>query len=133
MLIKPLTFMNGSGRAVGAALERHAAPVSSVLVVLDDVALPLGRLRMRPAGTDGGHNGLGSVILELATDQIPRLRCGIGGAEPPPGEMLADFVLSPFALDEVPAAEAMLSRAADMTEEFAVAGIGAAMTICNST
>jgi peptidyl-tRNA hydrolase, PTH1 family len=132
-LLKPLTFMNGSGAAVTAALDRHQVPAGRLLVVVDDIALPLGRLRMRPGGSDGGHNGLGSVIQELASEAFPRLRCGIAGEEPPAGEFLRDFVLSPFAPTEVPEAEVMIRRAADMVEEFAVSGIEAAMNICNSS
>ncbi len=130
LLLKPLTYMNSSGAAVTAALDRHQVPAGRLLVVVDDIALPLGRLRMRPGGSDGGHNGLASVIQELATEAIPRLRCGIAGEEPPAGEFLRDFVLSPFAPTEDPEAEGMIRRAADMVEEFAVSGIDGRHEIC---
>jgi len=131
ILLKPLTYMNRSGAAVAAALDRHQVPLERLLVVVDDFALPLGRLRMRPGGSDGGHNGLGSIVLDLATEVFPRLRCGIGS--PAPGQDPADFVLSPFTREEEQAVAPMIERAADMATAFAVSGIGTAMNICNST
>ena len=76
-LVKPVTFMNNSGLAARQALEWYGLNPEALLVVLDDIALPLGSLRVRASGSDGGHNGLGSVIATLGTDRIARLRCGI--------------------------------------------------------
>jgi PTH1 family peptidyl-tRNA hydrolase len=133
VLLKPMTYMNGSGRAVAEAMEQFAVAPDRILVIVDDIMLPLGRLRMRPKGSDGGHNGLGSVIEELHTEEFARLRLGIQSAEPPAADRLASYVLSPFLREETPLVSAMTARAADMVIEFVVAGVDAAMTKCNST
>ena len=117
-LVAPTTYMNNSGEAVRDVVERFELPVSSVLIVVDDFWLPLGRLRFRRKGSDGGHNGLASIIAALETDEIPRLRLGIGTPVMPPKSMMADFVLSPFASEELEAVKDMVIRAADSVEEF---------------
>ena len=94
VLAEPHTFMNRSGYAARCLLERYGFELEDVLVVYDEVALPLGRLRLRPAGSPAGHRGLESVIAELRSDRIPRLRLGIGGEEPP--EDLVEYVLAAF-------------------------------------
>ena len=119
LLLKPLTYMNNSGSAVSALLERYALSSERMLVVVDDFALPLGTLRLRRSGSDGGHNGLFSIALALQSTAYPRLRCGIGRAEMPPKSRMADFVLSPFSADEVPLARAMIQSAAARAREFA--------------
>ena len=86
-LLKPATFMNRSGRAVGDLLDRHEIPFEKVLVVSDDFQLPLGRIRFRRKGSAGGHKGLGSIIRTLGTDRFPRLRVGIG-----PAPSMADVI-----------------------------------------
>jgi PTH1 family peptidyl-tRNA hydrolase len=131
-LIKPLTFMNNSGIAVADAIGRLSIPLSSMLVVVDDFALPLGTLRMRPAGSDGGHHGLYSVIYQLQSEEFPRLRCGIGRAEAPPGEAMAEFVLSRFDPNEVETVREMVERAGDAVSEFVRAGVSEAMSKYNS-
>jgi PTH1 family peptidyl-tRNA hydrolase len=132
VLIKPLTFMNNSGWAVEDALTRFEAGISDLLVVVDDIALPLGKLRFRPAGSDGGHNGLASVIAVLQSDQFARLRCGIGREEHVQGSERADFVLSPFTKDENDRVTEMVTRAADAVEIFLHDGIESAMSRCNT-
>ena len=108
LLCKPLTFMNLSGESVRALSDFYKIAPEEVLVVLDDTALPLGRLRLRSEGSAGGHNGLRSVIEHLGTAVIPRLRVGIGTAEP--GEAVG-HVLGRFNIEEQPALEQSLDRA----------------------
>ena len=93
----PMTFMNNSGTAVVDILERFQIAPRELLVVVDDFALPLGILRFRLRGSDGGHNGLASIIYMLNSDELPRLRCGIGSPEMPTDKnLMADFVLEKF-------------------------------------
>src|SRR5574342_423275 len=94
LLVKPLTFMNRSGVAVERALAAAGAGPDALVAVLDDAALPLGQIRVRPRGSHGGHNGLRSVLEMLGTDEFARVRVGIRKGEPP--EDLADYVLSEF-------------------------------------
>jgi len=93
LLLKPDTYMNLSGRSVGQAVRFHKLDLADVLVVCDDLNLPVGKLRLRPGGSDGGQKGLRDITAHLGTDQYPRLRVGIG--EPPPG-LAVDYVLSRF-------------------------------------
>ena len=132
LLLKPLTFMNNSGIAVLDAVERFAVPLSRLLVVLDDAALPLGAIRIRPGGSDGGHHGLSSVIYHLRDDQFARLRCGIGKEGGLPGQSLAEYVLSSFDHEEEDAVAAMIATAAEAATEFAAAGVEQAMNKFNS-
>lgn len=102
LLAKPQTFMNNAGQSVAALARFYKAPLADLLVVFDDLDLPLGKLRLRPAGGSGGHNGLRSIIRELGGDEFPRLRIGI---DRPPGHMdPADYVLQDFS----PAQEAIM-------------------------
>lgn len=114
----PMTFMNNSGTAVVDILERYRLTPRELLVVVDDFALPLGMVRFRVNGSDGGHNGLASIIYTLNTHEFPRLRCGIGTATMPQKSDMASFVLSPFEPEEVPAVQDMVVRAADACIEF---------------
>lgn len=132
LLVKPRTFMNASGRAVEELLAESPLPLERMLIILDDLALPLGRIRMRGQGSDGGHRGLASVLFALGTTLVPRLRCGIGTPELPPKDELPAFVLSPFAEEEEDAAGKMIERAADAALMFAQAGIGSAMSWFNA-
>jgi peptidyl-tRNA hydrolase, PTH1 family len=127
VLCKPLTYMNNSGTAVAEILRYTGSDASALLVVADDLALPLGKLRLRKRGSDGGHNGLTSVIFELNSNEFTRLRCGIGPETTPPRGMMADFVLSPFDRNEAPEAGAMIRRAADAVSEVAREGYTSAM------
>jgi len=130
-LLQPCTWMNASGRAVAEAregLEIHDP--TKLLVVSDDLDLPLGRLRLRSGGGAGGHRGLAHVIACLGTAQIPRLRVGIG--RPPPGTEAVEWVLQDFSEDERPCLEVALSRAADALACFIAEGIEAAMDRFNA-
>lgn len=132
LLAQPQTYMNRSGWAARCLLESHGLDPAGVLVVYDEVALPLGKLRLRKSGSPGGHRGLESVIENLRTDQVPRLRLGIspeGG--PPRGEDLVEFVLGPFPADQREALEAMVARAADACEVWLKDGAEAAQAKFN--
>ncbi len=127
-LMKPQTFMNLSGEAVGGFAKYYKIPGEQVMVVLDDTSLPLGRIRLRKSGTAGGHNGLDSVLVHLGTEKIPRLRVGIGR----PGEStLHDHVLGEFEPDEMPAVAESVSRASDAFEYANAHGMDAAMNQFN--
>lgn len=100
VLAKPLTFMNNSGQAVRSISQWYKIPPERILIIYDDLDLPLAKLRLRPDGKSGGHNGLGSVIQEMGTAEIPRLRIGIG--RPAQGDPI-DYVLGDFSRDQEPA------------------------------
>lgn len=133
LLCRPLTFMNRSGWALRCLAERHGFLPGDALVVYDDVALPLGRLRARARGGPGGHRGMESVIENLRTEEIARLRLGVGPAEGevPPGD-LSDFVLAPFAADEIGVVGDLIERAAAAAELWLEQGIEAVMNRCNA-
>ena len=129
LLLKPLTFMNLSGDAVQGVAHYFKVEVPDLLIVTDDVNLPLGRLRARKSGSEGGHNGLRSVILRLGTLDFPRLRVGVGRGDN--RRELADHVLSRFDKDELPGIEAAIARAADAAETFIHDGIDVVMNRFN--
>lgn len=132
LLAQPQTYMNRSGWAARCLLESHGLDPAGVLVVYDEVALPLGKLRLRKSGSPGGHRGLESVIENLRTDQVPRLRLGVSPEDGPPrGEDLVEFVLAPFPPDQREAVEAMVSRAADCCELWLREGAEPAMAKFN--
>jgi len=131
LLMKPLTFMNNSGFAVAEVLDRYGLSIHQMLVVVDDFALPLGKIRLRSAGSDGGHNGLFSIAFTLQTTAFPRLRCGIAVPEMPAKKQMADFVLSPFSGNEVKAADRMINAAAEVALTFAREGLSAAVQRCS--
>ncbi len=132
VLVMPRTYMNRSGYALRCLTERHGYAPERTLVVYDEVNLPLGKLRLRPGGSPGGHRGLESVVENLRTARVPRLRLGCAGEPgPPPGEELVDYVLSPFAADEEEAAAQMVERAADACEAWIADGIETAMNRFN--
>ena len=119
LLAQPQTYMNRSGHAARCLLERRGLTAAHILVVYDDVALPLGRLRLRPAGSPGGHRGMESIIGSLCTEEVPRLRLGIGPETgPQPGVDLADWVLEPFSAEESAVVDEMIARAADACEAW---------------
>ena len=126
---KPLTFMNRSGDAVAALAHYYDIVPADLLVVVDEVALPFGRLRARARESAGGHNGLKSVIERLGTTEFPRLRLGVGRGDT--RRDLADHVLSKFEADEQSALEAFITRAADAAEMFAAEGIEKVMNAYN--
>jgi len=128
LLAQPQTYMNRSGWAARCLVESHGLDPTDVLVVYDEVALPFGRLRLRKSGSPGGHRGLESVIENLRTDQVPRLRLGVSPEDGPPrGEDLVEFVLSPFPGEQREAVDAMVGRAADACEVWLREGAEAAM------
>jgi PTH1 family peptidyl-tRNA hydrolase len=127
-LVKPLTFMNESGAAVRKVLAREHAPLDEILVVADDFALPFGRLRLRAAGSAGGHNGLRSIIGELGNQGFARLRVGIGE----PSSDAIDHVLSTFSGDERRQLGEILDAAADAVEDWARDGAPKAANRWNS-
>ena len=129
MVAKPLTFMNNSGDVVAALARYYDVAVDDLLVVVDEVALPFGRLRARARGSAGGHNGLKSVIGRLGTTEFPRLRLGVGRGDA--RRDLADHVLSKFEADEQSALGEFITRAADAAEMFAAEGIGKVMNVYN--
>jgi PTH1 family peptidyl-tRNA hydrolase len=129
LLAKPLTFMNRSGDVVAALLRYYDIPPAELLVVVDEVALPFTRLRARPSGSAGGHNGLKSVIERLGTTEFPRLRLGVGRGDA--RRDLADHVLSTFERGERAELESFIARAADAAEMFAAAGILKVMNAYN--
>jgi PTH1 family peptidyl-tRNA hydrolase len=128
LLAKPMTFMNDSGQAVGDLTRYFRIGPGDLLVVVDDVQLPLGRLRARTRGSAGGHNGLKSVIAHAGED-FARLRVGVGRGDS--RRDLADHVLARFDSDESAEAERMIARAADAAEMFTTAGIAAVMNAYN--
>ncbi|HUU10544.1 MAG TPA: aminoacyl-tRNA hydrolase [Phycisphaerae bacterium] len=131
VLARPLTFMNESGRAVRPLMDFWKLQADDLLVVLDDMALETGRVRLRAEGSDGGHNGLASIIAHLGHEAFARLRVGIGPA--PAVEAHADFVLSPFTAQEQPAIEEAIAQAADAAECWIAEGTEAAMNRFNRT
>ena len=126
VLVKPLLYMNESGVPVAEQLNRKP---DEFLVVCDDFALPFGRLRLRPGGSEGGHNGLASIIYRLGTDRFPRLRIGIG--TPPDGQGWADYVLEPFTSRERQLLPELIERAADACLMVPSEGIEQAMNRYN--
>jgi PTH1 family peptidyl-tRNA hydrolase len=131
LLVKPLTFMNRSGAAVERLLAQHQAVPQDLLVVVDDVALDLGRLRVRERGSHGGHNGLRSIIDTLGSDEFPRVRLGVRKGDFS-GE-LADYVLGPFPDEDVLVVQEMVDRAADAVLCALGEGVPAAMNRFNGT
>lgn len=131
-LAQPQTYMNRSGYAARCLLERYGLEPEQILVVYDELNLPLGRLRLRRSGSPAGHRGLESILENLRTDQVPRLRLGIApetGA--PAGEGLPDFVLAPFAAEEQEKVAEMIRRAADACEAWIAEGVEVAMNRFN--
>jgi PTH1 family peptidyl-tRNA hydrolase len=129
VLAQPTTYMNHSGAAVAAMLDRFDRGPEDLAVICDDLYLGLGTIRLRPRGSAGGHRGLGSIIEALGTADFPRLRMGIG----PAGAEVehAEFVLQPFPLASRPAVTEMIRRAADCAEMIISAGLGQAMSHFN--
>jgi PTH1 family peptidyl-tRNA hydrolase len=129
MLVKPLTFMNLSGEAVAALLRYYRVDAADLLVVCDDVNLPVGRLRVRASGSDGGNNGLKSVALNLGTTEYARLRIGVGR-----GDMRRDLsahVLGGFAPEEQTGVQEAIARSADAVELWIGSGLAPVMNLFN--
>ena len=130
LVMKPTTYMNLSGEAVGDAARFYKLSPDHVLVISDDVDLPLGKLRLRTGGSAGGHNGLKSIIQHLGTDQFPRLKVGVGG-KPHPDYDLADWVLGKLTGEDKKVMDETVKRAADAVECFLKDGPQKAMSQFN--
>lgn len=127
--VKPTTFMNLSGDAVSALMGFYKVELANLLVVCDDVNLPVGRLRARPEGSDGGNNGLASVASALGTEGFSRLRIGVGRGDPQ--RDLADHVLSRFSPDEAPAIDTAVERTVEAVGVWIDEGIARVMNTFN--
>jgi len=130
LLAKPQTYMNRSGLAVSCLMKNHGVPLNQVLVIVDDFALPIGKLRLRWRGSDGGHNGLKSIIESLGTDEFSRLRLGIR-LEHDRLDDPVDFVLSDFSGEEREPVESMIDRAQAAIRTILREGMEKAMTKYN--
>ncbi len=128
ILVKPTSYMNRSGEPLSAIANFYKIPPTEILVVLDDLALELGRLRIRLDGSSGGHNGLESIVMHFGTEEIPRLRVGIGAA---PSEGAVDYVLGRFFEEEIPVVEKTIERAADAVKCAIDKGVLSAMNLFN--
>ena len=130
LLMKPQTFMNLSGEAVGEAARFYKIPPEHVLVVSDEISLPLGKLRVRPKGSAGGHNGLKSIIAHLGSDAFPRIRLGVGAPRHPDYDM-ADWVLSVFRNQDLEDMRAAADRAGEAVISYITDGPERAMNRFN--
>jgi PTH1 family peptidyl-tRNA hydrolase len=130
LLVKPLSFMNLSGVPVARLLEAHGGTPADLVVVVDDAALDLGTIRVRERGSDGGHNGLRSLVEELETEEFPRVRVGIRKGEVP--EDLAAWVLTDFPDEDTALVEEVVARAGDAATCFVTEGADAAMSRFNA-
>ena len=113
LLVKPQTFMNNSGTAVRDIAKFYKIPPEKIIVIFDDISLPCGKLRIRRKGTDGGHNGIKSIIYHLKSDQFPRIKIGVG-AKPNPEYDLADWVLSKFGKDDTEQLKVAITKATEV-------------------
>ena len=130
LIMKPITYMNLSGEAVRQAVDFYKVPADRVLVVSDDTALAVGRLRIRKGGSAGGHNGLKNIIQHLGTDQFPRVRLGVG-EKPHPDYDLADWVRGKFQGEDKKAMDASVKRGADAIECILSQGLDKGMNRFN--
>ncbi len=130
LLMKPSTFMNNSGEAVEEAARFYKIPPEKIIIIYDDINLDVGKLRIRSKGSDGGHNGMKSIILHLNSDKFPRIRIGVG-KKPHPDYDLADWVLSRFTKDEGKLLEPSLKNAAQAAELIVNGKINEAMNRFN--
>ena len=128
--ICPTTFMNLSGNAVKYWMDKEKISIENTFVIVDDVALPIDKLRIRPGGSDAGHNGLKSIHESLGSNNYPRLRFGIGNDYPK--GMQADFVLGKWGKDEEPLVKLKIDKSVEAIEHFVFAGIANAMNIVNN-
>ena len=129
LLVKPTTYMNLSGHAVRDLVAYYRIPLDRLLVVMDDVNLPLGKLRLRPCGGTGGHHGLDNILLQLGSDTFPRLRIGVGGEHLP--DDLTGYVLGRFGEPELPLITEAIARGVEAVEFVLREGIQEAMNRIN--
>lgn len=130
ILLKPSTYMNLSGKALHYWMEKENIPLENLMVICDDLALPMGSVRMRKKGSDGGHNGLANINQILGTSDYCRIRVGIGNGFPRGGQV--DYVLGRFEGEEAACLPAVLKRAAQGVKDFTFMGADRAMNICNT-
>ncbi len=130
LLLKPQTFMNLSGESVREAAAFYHIPPEKILVIVDDISFPVGRMRLRESGSDGGHNGLKNIIYQLSSDRFPRIRVGVGG-KPHPDYPLADFVLSPFDEEDLKTLSELSARVFDGVEKVLGGDAAGAMQLLN--
>jgi len=130
VLVEPRTYMNRSGRAAADVLRRYRSEPADLLVVHDDADLTLGRIRLRPGGGAGGHNGIRSVMTALGTGDFPRMKLGVKGDGRDAAD-LADYVLEDFAADEWPTVSDLVTIGSDAAEAFIATGLEAAMNRFN--
>lgn len=129
VVIKPTTYMNLSGRALKYWMDKEKVPPEQVLVILDDLALPISSLRLRPSGSDAGHNGLKNIREVLGTDNYPRLRFGIGNNFPKGRQV--EFVLGRWTPQELPVVKEKILKSLELIESFAAVGIEKTMSLFN--
>jgi PTH1 family peptidyl-tRNA hydrolase len=129
IVIKPTTYMNLSGRAVKYWMDKERIDAEHILVIMDDIAIPLAKLRLRASGSDGGHNGLKSIQENIGTTAYPRLRFGIGG-DYPKGHQV-EFVLGKWTDSELPIVSRKIQASAEVIESFVVRGLPMAMNEAN--
>ena len=132
LIAEPRTFMNLSGDAVIEMVKRHGVPPARALIVYDDMDLPLGKLRLRERGSAGGHNGIGSIIARLGTQEFPRIRVGIGRPQETAGYEAIGHVLGEFSAAERPILNETLDRACDAIDCVLANRMGAAMNLYNT-
>lgn len=128
--IRPTTFMNLSGKAFKYWMDKEKVDLASTLTIVDDLALPLSKLRLRGSGSDAGHNGLRDIQLTLGTDQYPKLRFGIGNNFPK--GLQSDFVLGRWMPAEIPIVEKKIASCCEIIESFAAVGLERTMNLANS-
>jgi PTH1 family peptidyl-tRNA hydrolase len=129
-VVKPQTYMNLSGRTVKKLSDYYDIPLENILVILDDLALPFGKIRFRKSGSAGSHNGLISIIGDMQSDSFPRLRIGIG--DPPPEWQGKDYVLGKFSKDELEKMPKIIGACTQGLETFLTQGVETAMNQCNA-
>jgi len=130
IVIKPTTFMNLSGKAVRYWMDREKIDISRILVIVDELALPLNKIRIRASGSPGGHNGLKDISAMLGSDNYPKLRFGIGNDYPKGGQV--DFVLGKWRPDEQPLVQLKIQKCVEVIEQFAFVGIEKTMNLFNN-
>ncbi|HIT53381.1 MAG TPA: aminoacyl-tRNA hydrolase [Candidatus Fimivicinus intestinavium] len=131
LLMKPQTFMNNSGEAIRDAAHFYKIPPERIIILFDDISLPPGRLRIRRKGSDGGHNGIKSILYHLNSDQFPRVKLGVG-AKPHPDYDLADWVLSSFRKEELPLMKEAMEKACEAVRLIVQGQTDRAMNLYNS-
>lgn len=135
LLAKPQTFMNLSGNSVGSLVQKHNIPLSDLLIIYDDLDLPLGKIRLRHSGSSGGHKGMNSVISALGSEEFPRVRVGIGRPQtegkPLSEDVIVNYVLSDFSPQEEELIKPVIVRVSEAIDCFLAEGIVAAMNKFN--